>query len=471
MRPKQRIQTAIMIGSIAIITLVLTFLYQQHLGADQIQNRQTRVLNSQNIAYNIYKNQIKIATVHDYEQLTNYLVNRFQSKIISGTGTLHFADTMDIVEGYGEGNAVADTISTYEYIAANADFNISAIQIRNTETEEIYTVPNIKIWEQSLETVKKALIENTTAQSDLLTFDPLVEYSMVNTSLQDVLNGREVIERIMQRASQAYTAIDGDTLETIALKTGFSQKEIKALNMDLNDQAIFIAGSTVEVPTLSYRQQFSKISTFQRYEPVKYDIQYEDADELYTGEEEIVQAGIEGEQLLQLSAKYTPDGQEIILNQATLAITKLPTTQIVRRGTKESPNVGTGKFKWPTKSRRTSTEFGDDFLYGVYRFHSGLDINEGLNADIMAVDNGVVITNEYGSGYGNYIIVDHNNGYYSLYAHLNISHVRVGQIVRQGEVIGGMGSTGLSTGVHLHLEIRKGSNTKQAAQNPKNYLS
>jgi murein DD-endopeptidase MepM/ murein hydrolase activator NlpD len=103
--------------------------------------------------------------------------------------------------------------------------------------------------------------------------------------------------------------------------------------------------------------------------------------------------------------------------------------------------------------------------------HYGIDINDRLNGEIYAADNGTVVTATYSSGYGNHVIINHNNGMWTLYAHMNTLNVREGEVVTKGQVIGGMGTTGFSTGVHLHFEIRVGRNDKFAAVNSRIYIT
>ncbi len=109
---------------------------------------------------------------------------------------------------------------------------------------------------------------------------------------------------------------------------------------------------------------------------------------------------------------------------------------------------GTGRFVWPTAGYVTQ---------GYQRFHQAVDIARAIGTPVKAADNGfVVVAGWSNDGYGNYIVVDHGNGYQTLYGHLSKIFVKAGDIVGQGAVIGNMGSTGNSTGPHLHFEIRKG---------------
>ena len=139
-----------------------------------------------------------------------------------------------------------------------------------------------------------------------------------------------------------------------------------------------------------------------------------------------------------------------------------PKEYVVVVGTKVIPSVGTGTFAWPTIGGYVSSKKGH--RWG--RKHEGIDIARPSNYTIKASDNGVVTTAGRHSTYGNYVVVDHNNGYETLYAHLSKISVSVGQVVEQGSAIGVMGSTGRSTGTHLHFEVHKNG----AVMNPLAYL-
>ncbi len=110
--------------------------------------------------------------------------------------------------------------------------------------------------------------------------------------------------------------------------------------------------------------------------------------------------------------------------------------------------VGSGAFIWPAVQHFLS---GNDYWSG----HLAIDIAAGEGAPVYAADSGVVVyAGAIGGGYGNMIMIDHQNGYHTLYAHLSSINVRCGQSVAQGSLIGLAGSTGNSTGAHLHFEVR-----------------
>lgn len=121
-------------------------------------------------------------------------------------------------------------------------------------------------------------------------------------------------------------------------------------------------------------------------------------------------------------------------------------------------------FRWPLDSRyqMITTYFGRDYLNGKARTHYGIDVgNAGIGgANIYAAQSGTVITayndgpNAWHGGYGNYIVIDHGGGISTLYAHCSVVTVTEGQVVNKGDVIGYVGTTGYSTGNHLHFEVR-----------------
>ena len=124
----------------------------------------------------------------------------------------------------------------------------------------------------------------------------------------------------------------------------------------------------------------------------------------------------------------------------------------------ELPTVtGTGNFTWPTPScTLVTSRYGSRVhpIYGTTRNHSGIDIGAADGAAIVAADAGTVFrAANIGDGYGNCVIIDHGNGYMTLYGHMSSLAVSEGQTVSKGETIGYVGSTGLATGPHCHFEV------------------
>jgi murein DD-endopeptidase MepM/ murein hydrolase activator NlpD len=110
----------------------------------------------------------------------------------------------------------------------------------------------------------------------------------------------------------------------------------------------------------------------------------------------------------------------------------------------------------PVTHPNQSSDFGyrSDPIHGGGAFHAGLDLTGRTGEAIHVAADGVVVRAGWWAGYGKVVVVDHGNGMETRYGHMSRFHVKAGDTVRQGQVIGGMGSTGRSTGTHLHFEIR-----------------
>ena len=125
--------------------------------------------------------------------------------------------------------------------------------------------------------------------------------------------------------------------------------------------------------------------------------------------------------------------------------------------------IASGNFIWPCACTYITSRVGGRIhpISGVYKYHSGMDIGCQYGDAVWASDSGTVILAGENGGYGNCVMIDHGfvNGdhYYTLYGHLSAIYVSYGQSVSQGETIGAVGSTGVSTGPHLHFEIRNSS--------------
>ena len=132
------------------------------------------------------------------------------------------------------------------------------------------------------------------------------------------------------------------------------------------------------------------------------------------------------------------------------------------------PSGGTGSMMWPTAVTQITSPFGwrTHPVFGSQRFHSGIDIGADYGDTVAAADGGVVILSEWMGGYGKAVIIEHGNGISTLYGHNSELLVSEGQRVRKGEAIARVGSTGYSTGPHLHFEVRQDG----SPVNPMSYL-
>jgi len=142
---------------------------------------------------------------------------------------------------------------------------------------------------------------------------------------------------------------------------------------------------------------------------------------------------------------------------------------MIRRIQSGEKNIGgsTGTMLWPAEGEITSP-FGWRVhpIFGTQRLHTGIDIGADYGDSVRAADGGVVIHSDWMGGYGNAVIIDHGNGISTLYAHNSQLLVSEGQTVAKGQTISRVGSTGYSTGPHLHFEVRQNG----SPVNPLNFL-
>ncbi len=137
---------------------------------------------------------------------------------------------------------------------------------------------------------------------------------------------------------------------------------------------------------------------------------------------------------------------------------------------KEKSNYVGGSMGWPLPldvNYQVSSEFGWRTLWGAKDYHLGIDLACAANTPIYASNGGKVIESQYHYSYGNYVLIDHGGGRATLYAHMNERWVSAGDKVNKGDQIGLVGTTGSSSGNHLHFEVREAGKV----QEPRNYIN
>ena len=186
---------------------------------------------------------------------------------------------------------------------------------------------------------------------------------------------------------------------------------------------------------------------------------------MYIGDTSVITRGVEGEEEVNATVTYI-NGQETARTINSTTTLREPTTTVMAVGTKEKPRTAsTGSYQWPIYGRITSY-FGGRYIFGSYSYHSGIDIAASYGAAVCAADGGTVTYAGYKGSYGNLVIITHDNGTQTYYGHNSSLTVSVGDKVYKGQQGARAGSTGRSTGVHCHFEIRVGG----TSVNPLSYL-
>ena len=233
-----------------------------------------------------------------------------------------------------------------------------------------------------------------------------------------------------------YTVKEGDNLSMIAQKFGVSIESVKWANPSIDWKKVK-PGVSVSMPPV----------TGVVYKVKPGDTVYSIAKKFQTDAQGIVDFPMNtfsDDETFALVA-----GQTLIVPDGIMPDESVTTPSIARILTPDAGSVtASGSFVWPAFGRITQS-----FRW----YHKGVDIANHDGGAILAADSGTVVVSGWTNvGYGYHVIIDHGNGYQTLYAHLSSISVATGQRIGRGSVLGQMGSTGRSTGTHLHFEIRTG---------------
>ena len=168
-------------------------------------------------------------------------------------------------------------------------------------------------------------------------------------------------------------------------------------------------------------------------------------------------------------AEIAAQNATIAALEAQIAQTERELADVSGNDVGETPFYGGGTFCWPAPSyTRISDDYGNRIhpTLGVQQFHNGIDMAAPNGSPILAAESGTVVAATYNSSMGNYIMINHGNGLYTIYMHASALYVSTGQKVTRGQKIAAVGSTGRSTGPHLHFSVRQNG----SYVNPRNFL-
>ena len=252
-------------------------------------------------------------------------------------------------------------------------------------------------------------------------------------------------------SEKVYVVQKGDVPSIIAEKNNMSLRQLYSLNpgLEQNVSRIRVGDELiVMVPEPELSVTIKEEIVYK--DSIPRETKYIDNAEKYVGSNTTIENGYDGEK--EVTAVVTKiNGNEIARDVINEKVLKEPKEKVVERGTKPLPaKRATGNFARPLASYKLSSPFG--YRWGT--FHQGVDMAAPSGTSIKASDGGVVIFAGWYGGYGYMIDIDHGGGKVTRYAHLSSIGVSQGQRVAQHEEIGKVGSTGNSTGPHLHFEIR-----------------
>ncbi|MEK7113101.1 MAG: M23 family metallopeptidase [Patescibacteria group bacterium] len=255
--------------------------------------------------------------------------------------------------------------------------------------------------------------------------------SVLSASVEDPETTTLVSDKVRDKIIE-YTVQEGDTVSSIAQKFGVSEETIRWQNSLTRDQIKI--GQTLEIlPVTGISHKVQKGDTV-----------YSIAKRYDTSAQALVDFpynAFVNDETFELAI-----GQVVVVPDGVRPADR-PAAPRIRQITPDAGTVvASGSFVWPT---------GGTISQRFAWYHKGIDIANRAAPVILAADAGRVIGAGWldGYGYGNRVIIDHGNGYRTLYGHLSQVYVVSGQTVARGAAIGKMGSTGRSTGIHLHFEV------------------
>jgi len=273
----------------------------------------------------------------------------------------------------------------------------------------------------------------------------------------DVFRKRDEAVRVLSRGSDktlSYVVQRGDSLWSIAQANHMSLDDLLKANPEVNDGDFIREGQSLNLVVADpYVTVTSKeVVTFTVAIPYVVEVTYDP--EMWPWKETVTQLGRSGEKEItqEVTRENGKETSRVTLKERVLSY---PVTRKVVRGSKQVPPMGSGQMAWPVQGEITS-------YYGWRwgSFHQGIDIAADRGTPILAADSGMVSFAGWNGGYGYLVKIDHGGGKETWYGHQSRLVVDVGDKVTKGDILGYVGSTGNSTGPHLHFEVHVDSETK-----------
>lgn len=278
-----------------------------------------------------------------------------------------------------------------------------------------------------------------------------IERVPVNPEL--VMDGDTVLALLLsgQEEFSTYVVKRGDTLSGIARSNNTSVTSLREANPQVNNDTIQI-GQVLNLETSTALLHVETVEELKVTESIPRPVKYQANSDMSVRGDQVLQGGADGSREVVYKVEKV-NGVEVRRTQVSSSVIRQPETKVVLTGIGYWPARPTGMFRFPLNTGSVSSPFGNR----KNGFHRGIDIATARGTPIYAAADGTVRTRAFTSSYGYHVVIEHANGYSTLYAHATSisSSVRVGQKVVRGQVIAWVGSTGFSTGPHLHWEVSR----------------
>ena len=328
--------------------------------------------------------------------------------------------------------------------------------------------------ETELKETLSAKLEGVKSQPDVKNaeFRKKIEYRHGKYDLASLKDTDEILAYLNSGTEEAYyTVEEGDSLYLIAEEHGMTLDELLNMNPELEDPDLCVIGTQIRIACNLDNMPVVITKEITEETAVPFETQTVETESMFVGETELLAEGVNGEGTNTFEVCLEGD-IEISRTLISTKVTKEPVPEMIAVGVKhcevialpdseETVLSGTGQFMWPVNGGYISDGFISD------RNHKGMDIAAPSGTEIYAAADGKVIAAGWNTGgYGYFVMIDHGNGYATLYGHMSKVIAENGADVKCGELIGEVGTTGNSTGNHLHFEVRYNN----VCQNPANYI-
>jgi len=329
-------------------------------------------------------------------------------------------------------NAVAETNIVSQPVIDKKNNNINNNINQPEKTKPIVYMVKVgdTLWNISRKygvSVEVIIDVNNLRDKDLLSLGQKLEIPAIGGGISDSNQKQEP-------TIITYTVVKGDTLWSISQR--FDVKMISIISVN----------NLKEISRLSIGQKLKLPIT-------NMDIAKAEGYSQDAAAEEIIYYVKKGENLWSISRDYNVKLESIIAANSITNASKISAGQQLRIPNVLGARSNICNFIWPVRGRITST-YGVRVLSRRKEFHAGIDIGGPAGTNIVAAESGRVSYTGYMRGFGNVIVLSHEGGYSTVYAHNSVNLVKKGQYVKKGSIIGKVGRTGNATGSHLHFEIR-----------------
>lgn len=454
----------------------------------------TNKTNPKNL-YRVYLSGKTIGYINSKKELEDYIdVKEAEIKSKYNVDNVYAPKNLNVVNEITYNKKISSIEEIYNIIKEQAPFTISGYTINIKGVEEInetsktYTddvVINVldkSIFEEAVNQIIKVFVDEKdynkyklNSQEKITNTGKIIESIYIQNEMTIKQNKISTSDMIFTNISdlskyllfgtleeqKKYIVKPGDTIEKISYNNKLSVEEFLIANKEFNDSSnLLYDGQEVTLGILKPAFKTIEEDYVVEFEDSNYKTEIVYDNSMLSGVERVKQQGVNGKNKVskkikkingEVKSAVVIESQEIVPAQNKIIVRGNGTISIGR----------VANWAWPTKTPYVITS---SYGWRWGKIHKGLDISgTGHGSPIYAANDGVVLESRYDSFNGNFIVINHNNGYYTIYAHMSALLVKKGDIVTIGQQIGKMGATGYAFGTHLHFGVWKGYPDRSAS--------